>query len=507
MYGLAALSGLAMGLSFSPIGWWPLAFAGVAGFALSVRGLRARQAMLAGYLFGLAMFVLTISYVYVLGWWVGALLVAVMSLYSMGLGAIQRVVQRLPGWPVWLACTWSLTEFCWSRFPLGGFGWTRLAFTTPDQPLGGWLPIIGAPGTSWIVAAVGAALAYAVVNWPERKAKRVPLLVSAGLVVLAFVAGAVSMSIKPGPGSGQVSVGVVQGNVDGNAGPHAMGYARSVTNNHLSETITLMAKARTGLTPMPDFVLWPENSSDLDPTKDAETRESVNKALDISQRPVFVGAIMRGPGPGQRQTSGLWYTADGTLQDRYDKRNAVPFGEYTPMRKLVFALVPLARNVGAQTVPGTEPGVLNASYAGKPLRLGDIICYELAFDNTIYDTARNHPEVVVVQSNNASYTGTAQPKQQFTITRVRAMEMRREVVVSTTSSFSGLIDARGKIIAHSQEGTAASETFTVPRRDTLTLGVQLGPWLELVASGIALVSVAAGLLAARQQRAKVTQHE
>lgn len=477
-----------MGLSFAPVGWWPLAITGVTSLAwLSRLPLTGRGTALAGYLFGIGLFAPTVSYVSVMGWWVGVLIVGAMSLWTLGLAVANRRVQRLRAWPVWVACTWSLVELCWSRFPFGGFGWDRLAFTTPDQPMGGYLRFVGAAGTGFLVALAGALLLAA----SEPRAARLRRMSALAGIAAILLVGAVLRGIPIASGGHSVAVGVVQGNVDGSAGPRTMGYARSVTNNHLSETITLMARARTGVDPMPDMVAWPENSTDLDPRYDAETRWTVDAAAKLADRPLLVGAVMQGPGAGQRQTSSLWWQAGKGIQARYDKQNAVPFGEFTPLRPLVFALVPMARGVGAQTVPGTGPGALDVTVAGRQVTIGPIICYELAFDSTVYQTTTHGAQLIVVQSNNATYTGTDQPRQQFQITRVRAMELGRQIVVATTSSYSGLIGPDGKVLAHSQEATAAAQTFVVNQSNNVTLGVRIGPWFELVA---ALIGLSAAIL-------------
>ena len=101
----------------------------------------------------------------------------------------------------------------------------------------------------------------------------------------------------------------MQGNIPGR-GIEAMGRARSVTNNHLSETIQLMTKARLGEVPEPDFLLWPENSTDIDPTIDPLTRLTVQAAVDVAGRPILVGAVMQGPGVDERQTAALWWDPD-----------------------------------------------------------------------------------------------------------------------------------------------------------------------------------------------------
>src|SRR6478609_616522 len=144
-----------------------------------------------------------------------------MALFFGILGLALSLVSRLKLWPLASACCWVMVEFGYSRAPFGGFGWTRIA-------------------------------------------------ISAGRIVVLLLGGTALRSYQPEPEvpiAGTVNVGVVQGNVPGR-GIEALGRARSVTNNHLSETVDLMAKARLGRVPMPDFILWPENSTDIDPQLD-----------------------------------------------------------------------------------------------------------------------------------------------------------------------------------------------------------------------------------------------
>ena len=494
---LGAVAGLVAGLGFAPFGWWPATLVGLVGFFwLAGRG-APRQAAGTGYAFGLGLFGLTISWVWVLGWWIVAAFVLFMSLWMLVVGLGVNLVARLPWWPLWAACIWTGFEFASSRVPFGGFGWVRLAFTTPDQPLSGYLPWVGVAGTSFLVAFCAGLLSCLLL--PGHKAW-VRLACVVGL--LAAFGGGLALWAQPAPPAGPtVNVGIVQGNVDGTAGPRAMGYARSVTANHVSETVMLMARARTGLDPMPDFVLWPENSTDMDPTQDETTAFVINAAAQLAGRPVLVGAVMAGPGPNDRQTSALWWVPDKGIQGRYDKQNAVPFGEYTPLQPLMFKFFPETREVGKQTVPGTKPGVLHVTLAdGRPLAIGDIICYELAFDKTVYETVRDGGQLITVQSNNATYTGTFQPRQQFQITRVRAMEMQRDIVVATTSSFSGLIDAKGHVLDQTQEGTATAQTYQVPERTGVSWGVRVDPWFELAGAIVGCLAMVAGIVAAARHR-------
>lgn len=472
-------SGIGVGLGFEPLGWWPLAIAALAALYWLTSSIRPRRAAGYGYLFGLGLFGVSIPWVYPLGIWVAVLLVAAMSCWGMLIVWGTRMVTRLPLAPLWMAAVWTLTEFAWGRFPFGGFGWLRLAYLTPDQPLSGYLGFLGTPTTGFIVALVAATLSVA----RSRRAA-----IRGGVTVAAlFAIGGALLFVPPAAPSGSVTVGMVQGNTNGSPGSESMGYARSVTNNHVSETVMLMSRAKTGMDPMPQFIVWPENSTDIDPTRDRATRELIEEAARLSGLPILVGAVMAGPGDNERQTSALWW-ADGGIQARIDKRNLVPFGEYIPMRDVLLPIAPILEEVGAQSVPGDGPRALDAALPdGRQIRIGNISCFELAWDDTVYDTVRDGGELITVQSNNSTYTHTAQPRQQFVITRTRAMELRRDIVVATTSSFSGLIRADGTVVDKTEEATSASRTYDVATRDTVSAGVRIGPWLERV---LALAGVA-----------------
>ena len=298
--------------------------------------------------------------------------------------------------------------------------------------------------------------------------------------------------------AGSVNVAIVQGNIPGR-GIEALGRARSVTNNHLSETVDLMTRVRLGQEAPPDFVLWPENSTDIDPTKDALTRLTVDGAARIAGTPIMVGSVMQGPGTDERQTSALWWEPDRGPVARYDKRNLVPFGEWIPFRAQLKPLIPILEKVGAQSIPGTTPGVLQVQLDGRPLAVGDVICFELAYDRTVYEAVAGS-QVLMVQSNNATYGGTGQIEQQFAITRARAMEARREIAVATTNSVSGYIDRNGRVVRRTAEFTAESFVMSMPLRETLTPALRVAPWLERGLAALAVACCVAGMVASRRAR-------
>ncbi|NHB86112.1 hypothetical protein G7085_20635 [Tessaracoccus sp. HDW20] len=98
---LSAATGLLLGAGQAPMGVWPATIAGVGLFAWLMLGLRGRAAFGWGYLVGLVHNALTISWVSVLGVWVGVALVAFMALWWGLLGLLVARLMRLRAWPCW----------------------------------------------------------------------------------------------------------------------------------------------------------------------------------------------------------------------------------------------------------------------------------------------------------------------------------------------------------------------------------------------------------------------
>ena len=206
-----------------------------------------------GYLFGLGMLTVAISWLHVLGVWVAALLILFEALFFGLLGLLLSLVGRLRWWPLAAAAAGWLVEFAYSRVPFGGFGWSRIAYAAVDTPLAGFLPVVGVAG-SVLRRRAGRPTCSAGRRGPGWSGRRTgqgparPLLLAGGLVVVVLVLADRPAALPGGAvqtAAGAVRVGIVQGNIPGR-GIEAMGRARSVTNNHLSETVDLMTQVRLG---------------------------------------------------------------------------------------------------------------------------------------------------------------------------------------------------------------------------------------------------------------------
>jgi apolipoprotein N-acyltransferase len=492
--GVALGAGACLGLAFPPVGWWPLMPVGLAvfGWLTAVRPVRLRAAAGLGYLTGLGFFLVLIPWLLATEVWASYfLLVAIMACWYALLGLVLRLVGRLPGWPLYGAAAWVVVEFADSRWPLGGFPWGRLSYAAAGTPIEGWLPVVSASGVSFLIALTALALT-AMARHVAQARRRGPLFdvdspfqlietwgsVIAGWAAVASVAAAGwGLTLwQPAAGEETVTVGVIQGNVPG-TGLDAIGVARTTTHNSLAETIALMAQVGVGQQAAPDFVLWPETSIDMDPEQDALTAQLIGYASDIARAPILVGGLERRPDEGVRFTLAAWWSEDDVITSRYHKKNIVPFGEWIPARGFFEPLFPELRLVGLQTIPGEGPGVVAGVLAdGRAIPVGVLICFEVGYDDTMDELIQGGAglpgaRLVTVQTNNSALTGTGQMAQQDAITRIRAMEARRDIVVATTNSLAGWITPDGASQWQAELRHSASASVTVPLRDNVTFAV------------------------------------
>jgi apolipoprotein N-acyltransferase len=291
-------------------------------------------------------------------------------------------------------------------------------------------------------------------------------------------------------------VAAVQGDVP-RLGLSAFAQRRVVTANHVRVTEQLAAQVAAGRVPQPQLVVWPENASDQDPLVDPVARSMVEQAVRAAGVPVVVGAVLDGPDPKHVQNAAIVWSAGGP-GERYVKRHLVPFGEYLPMRGLLTSLVGRFSLIARDFAPGHRPGVLD----GGGIRFGDVICYEVADDGVVRDSITGGGRLLVVQTNNATYERRGdsgrggETAQQLEMSRLRAVEHGRAVVVAATSGVSAVIAPDGHVTQRTGVYVPATVVAEVPLRDPLTLADRVGGWPERVAAAaglLALLAAGAGL--------------
>ncbi len=353
-----------------------------------------------------------------------------------------------------------------------------LAFSQGDTALTPLIALGGAPFLTFVVALLAGALAWVVVSW-RRSAP------AAGLVlVLAPLAAVLTAVLVPLPTGGDVvRVAVVQGNVP-RLGLDFNAQRAAVLSNHVQATRALAADVRAGRQERPDLVVWPENASDLDPFSDPDAYDVIDAAVKDVGVPVLVGAVLQGPADQVRNAGIVWDPQTGPGQ-QYVKRHPVPFGEYIPYRSLVRRLTNKVDLVPRDFARGDEVGVLDVG----PVRLGDVICFEVAYDDLVRDVVTEGGRLIVVQTNNATFGRSGETEQQLAMGRLRAVEHGRTVLVAATSGISAVIAPDGEVVDDAPVFTREVLVHEVPLRDDQTLATRAGAWPEAVLAAAGLVGL------------------
>lgn len=474
----AAASGLLLYATFPPIDLWILAPVAIALLLRAVRGQGARAGAGYGFVAGLTFFVPLLPWV---GEYVGSTpwlaLAAIQAIFVALFGAVADRMARLRCGPIWVASAWVAMEAARSRVPFGGFPWGRIAFGQSDGPLLPLAALIGAPGLSFVVVLIGSALARVVVIDRRRAVPAAVSLAGIGVVVAALAAAA--PAIAP-PQQERITVALVQGNVP-RLGLDFNAQRRAVLDNHVARTIELAGDIETGRVNTPDLVIWPENSSDIDPLLNPDAAERIDLAARAVGVPILVGAVLRRDDGTTTNTSIVWDPVTGPGQT-HDKRQLVPFGEYLPLRPLVTALSSYAAQAG-KFVPGEGDGVVDL--AGVSVAVAT--CYEVAFDALLTESVLGGAQLIAVPTNNATFGRTDMTYQQLAMSRVRAVEHGRSVVVAATSGVSAVIDARGQVVDRTELFTPAAVVADISSSSELTPATIAGtvPEWILVAGALA----------------------
>lgn len=491
---IAIVGGVALASSFPDLGWWPMAYVALALLWLALVSAKAWGGFFYCWVFGT---VFMLPHV----WWaytsVGAVPWVALSIASglfYGLFGAAWVHVRRSGvlrGSAWLgapafALLWVAMEQLRSIVPFGGFPWGRLAFSQMDSAAAPLAWVGGAALVSFAAALMGALIGAGAESLMRRK---FVTGFAAPLVGIAVICSGMLVPLDTQPTDGErLRVGVVQGNVP-NEGLDAFSQARQVTKNHRDGTLALVESDPGPI----DLVAWPENAADYDPRTDSESAAMVTEAAQAAKAPVLLGTNDYTPEDGRYNTSLVW-TPEGTVLDTYNKQRPAPFAEYIPMREIARKFSAEVDRVTTEVLPGDGPATVTVPIAAlsRAVTIGTVICFEVAYDPIVTASAAAGAELLVVQTNNASFGETAESTQQLEMSRLRAIETGRSVVHVSTVGVSGIIDATGRVLDSTELFTADQMYASVPLRDTLTPAVRLRwfwEWLPL-AGAVLLVTAA-----------------
>lgn len=366
----------------------------------------------------------------------GALLVAYLAIFPACFAVITARVFASAG-PAGLMlapAVWVATEIL-RRWVLGGFPWVLLGSSQA-----GVLPVVqtaslaGVYGLSALVVSVSAALAVAVSG--TGRARWVAPMAAAAIVIGLAGWGAWRAQEGSLRFRGQaVRVALVQGNIRQDE-KWDRRRASDILDTHLRLT-------REGAKQGASLVIWPESSTPFLFEQDRGGNAAITQTASGLGVALLFGSDQYDPAQQARfYNSAFLVGRDGRTAAVYRKMHLVPFGEYVPLKRLLFFVGPLVEAV-SDFSPGEEAVVMPIGAN----RLSTAICYEVVYPDLIAAFVRGGSQLLTTITNDAWYGYSSAPYQHFWQASVRAVEQGRYLVRAANTGISGIVDPYGRVVA------------------------------------------------------------
>ncbi|MEK6748202.1 MAG: apolipoprotein N-acyltransferase [Pseudomonadota bacterium] len=474
---VALVAGGLLPLAFAPYHLFPLALVAPVLLWLVIQEGPPRTAGWRGWLFGLGMFGVGTSWIYVsihdfgytevsLAVLLTGLFAAFLALFPASLAlALAKSTQYLsPAARRYaplsvLPAAWVLWE--WVRgWILTGFPWLNLGYSQQHTPLAGWAPLLGVYGVSLLVAATGGALLVAV-STPERRVR----MALGGLLAVLW-GGGYALTWVPWTAADGVplKVSLIQGNVSQHV---------KWSPQNLSRTIDLYG----GLTLAhldSDVIVWPETALPLFYHEAAPLLQQLTEATAAKGSAVLIGL------PVQNLETNEFYNSVVSLRPRmefYYKRHLVPFGDYLPLANLLRGAINFF-NLPMSNFSRGDANVAPVVTAGAH-RVGVTVCYEDAFGEEVIAGLPQAAYLVNV-SNDAWWGDSFGPHQHLQIAAMRALETGRYLVRATNTGITAVVDPQGDIVARIPQFVTEVLTTQIQPRRGATPYVYVGNGLVVI---------------------------
>jgi len=332
----------------------------------------------------------------------------------------------------------TVLEF-FRAYLLTGFPWWYLGHSQlPWLSFMQILDITGVYGVTFVIAAVNAAL-FLILKRIIGTLKTFPLretIIATAIVAAVFTYGLFALhreeriyeSLSP------ITVALIQGSI-----PQNLKWKPAYQDETVSiyEDLTI-----TSLEYDPDIIVWPETATPFFFQDSDRFTPRIIRLASENNVYLFFGS----PAYEIRENDRIAYfnraymlSPEGNMLGYYDKRHLVPFGEYVPMKKLLFFVDKLTESVGE-----TQPGEITDPMETEFGAIGTLICYEAIFPEISRMFARKGAAILINITNDAWYGTTSAPYQHFSLAQMRAIETRLPLIRVANTGISAVVHPTGE---------------------------------------------------------------
>jgi apolipoprotein N-acyltransferase len=427
---------------------------------------------------------------------VAGLLAAFLALYPAVAAAITSSALRAWGdRGLWVfPAAWVGVELARAHL-FTGFPWVLLGYSQVTVlPVAQVVSLGGVYALSALVASTSVALA-GLATWRARREAAVAALAVAIAIAGSSVWGRARMAADELTRTGApLRVGLVQGNIE-----QEKKWDPAYGSEILASYVTL---SRLSAERGARLVVWPESATPFFFEEEPAGARVIRELAGETGVWLLFGSdqVERGT-PPHYYNSAFLLSPDGRTAATYRKMQLVPFGEYVPLRQVLFFASPLVEGV-AGFAPGLEMVVLPMD----EVPISTAICYEIVFPHLTREAVLAGSQLLSTITNDGWYGWSSAPHQHFEQAAMRAIEQGRYLVRAANTGITGIVDPYGRVVAR----TALFETTTVEGDvrllDGLTVYGRIGDsfaWAMAALSLLALFSSSATL--ARRRRGRLAR--
>lgn len=427
-------------------------------FLFYLYGKNKKESFFAGLIFGFIYFFGTLYWIYhalnrygsisfVLSIVIVALLCLYLALYPALFAILFSRYTKKSNLPIsfFAPILWTVLEYLRS-YLFTGFPWSTIGYSQYKLlSLIQLSDITGIYGISFIVVAFNSAVVD-VLLLKRRQRERPLYSITPTIVSLIFLALLLTFSFSYGQyrlsqdreGS-NLKVAIIQGSIEQDK-KWEPSYQREVIE--IYRELSLKTSSFN-----PDLIVWPETAVPFYFGKDKYwTEQLLNFKKELNSYLLF-GTVLERESKSDKggnlsyTNSAVLLNKDGNITYEYDKIHLVPFGEYVPLRSLLFFINKLTYGIGDYT-PGNSYLKAYTSYGS----FGTLICYEIIFPGLVRKFFLRDGDFIVSITNDAWFGRTSGPYQHFSMAVFRAIENRKPVIRAANTGISGFIDSNGRII-------------------------------------------------------------
>jgi len=230
-------------------------------------------------------------------------------------------------------------------------------------------------------------------------------------------------------------------------------------------------------------IVWPESTVPLSYSSTEFYRATIESVSQTNGVDIILGSVAEDEAKSNRIWNAAFLVSGGRTVGHYDKIRLVPFGEYVPLRKMLFFAEKLVHAVGE-----FEFGTKETPLVGR-FKYGPAICYEVVYPQITRTQVRNGANVLVTITNDAWYDGTSAPRQHLNQARLRAVEDDRYLLRAGTTGISAFVDPTGRVVRELPMGKSGILYADFQARESVTPYVRFGDWFAWLALVVVMIAI------------------